>query len=325
MKAVKPGIIFAFCILFSLSARSQQVPNADFDSLCICAIDRVWQWVCSDVYSFQQDTAQGFTPNTLYTNSNSELHFAMGTVQLNYEDMDSTGNFSSVKLLTRSNLVFQDGSPFRAFIINGEHFYTDASGHIALNRCGTPFAFRPDSVAGWYKFEDSLSSINEFGKVQVLLKKFNTISNSIDTIGFAESSNELSPASQWARFSIPIQYVSSNIPDSMVVVFFSSSGSGKPTSLRLDKIQFIYSSVGMHEIAESSGKYIFPNPAHDFICFNSDIGKQSRFNIFDVMGNLVHSGIASNNIDIQSLPDGCYLLRVFDNELKELSFTFIKQ
>jgi hypothetical protein len=325
MRSVKLSIVIVFCLLFSLSARSQQVPNADFDSICICAIDRVWQWVCSDVYNFHQDTAQEFTPNTLYTNSNAELHFAMGTVQLNYDAMDSTGNFSSVKLFTRANLIFPDGSPFRAFIFNGEHFYTDAGGHIALNRCGTPFAFRPDSVSGWYKFEDTLSSINESGQVQVLLKKFNAISGSIDTIGFAESNTELSPASQWARFSIPIHYINSAIPDSVVVAFFSSSGSGNPTTLWLDKVQFIYSSLGENEIAGNPGIHIFPNPAHDLIGFNSAMDKQGRFSIYDILGKPVLSGVTSNQIDIHSLPQGCYLLRILDHEQKGLSFTFIKQ
>jgi hypothetical protein len=322
---LKRNIIIVICLLFSLHARSQQVPNAGFDSLCICAIDRVWQWVCSDVYNFDQDTALAFTPNTLYSNSNAELHFAMNTVQLNYEAIDSNGNFSSIKLFTRSNLIYPDGSPFRAFIINGEHFYTDASGHIALNRCGTPFAFRPDSVSGWYKFEDSLSSINESGKVQVFLKKFNTINNSIDTIGFAESSTELSPSSQWARFSIPIHYISSSIPDSVVVAFFSSSGSGKPTTLWLDKVQFIYSLIGIHEIAENSGFHVFPNPAHDFISFSPDNGKQISFCIYDIMGKPVRTGITSGEINIQCLPQGCYWLRVFNNETEGHSFTFIKQ
>jgi hypothetical protein len=318
-------ILFIFMAVVPITGKAQQIANGSFDSLCVCAIDRVWQWVTSDSYYISQDTAPPFLPNSFYDNSSSNIHFAMNTVQLNYDADDSLGYINSVKILTRPDLVFPNGDVFKGFIFNGEHFYTNANGYIDLKRCGTPFAFRPDSLSVWYKFEDTLSTSNESGKIKVLLKKFNTINNSIDTIGFAESISGLSSASQWTRFSIPIHYISSSIPDSVVVVFYSSSGNGRLTTLWLDDIQFTYTLSGTDEPERETMLSVFPNPANGFIFIQPRFEKPIRYEITDVSGRRVQRGFMENSIDIKSLDCGLYFLQVHTEEHQVISCKFIRQ
>jgi hypothetical protein len=323
MKMLKLFLILFFLMQWPLSGKSQNIDNASFDSLCVCAIDRVWQWVTSDTYFVSSDTAQPFLPNTLYTNASINLHFAINTVQLNYDNTDSSGYINSVKIFSRPDMVFQTGDIFRGFIINGEHFFTDNQGFIDLKRCGSAFAYRPDSISGSYKFEDSLSSVAEYGKAKVLLKKYNTVTHSADTIGYAESVFELSPASQWTQFKLPIHYISISTPDSIVVVFFSSSDSGQPASLWLDDIQFTYPTSGIAPPVNNYIGQLYPNPAGGLIHVPGGIAEQSRYIIVDVSGKILQSGTTGDGINIQRLHSGTYLLKIIEKSSQQ-TFSFIK-
>jgi hypothetical protein len=324
MKILKLKFIFCLILLLPSVGKSQQIANGSFDSLCVCALDRVYHWVTSDIHYLNQDTAQPFAPNAHFTTDNMELHIAMNTVQLNYDNADSLGFAHSVKILSRPGLNYLSGDIFRGFLINGDHFYTDDQGYIDLQRCGVAFPYRPDSISGIYKFEDSLSPSAEYGQAKVLLKKFNAATQSMDTIGYAESYHELSPASQWTRFSMPIHYISSSTPDSIVVAFFSSTSSGRPTTLWLDDVQFIYSSSGIGISEDNAQKIIFPNPSENLIYLADDIQMPCKYKIFNSSGTILQQGTFQNHINIQTLPKGCYILKIQQNGKLESSYKFIK-
>jgi hypothetical protein len=324
MKTSKLFLVLFLLIQWPLSGKSQNIDNADFDSLCVCAIDRVYHWVTSDVYFINQDTAHPFTPNTHFTNATMELHIAFNTVQLNYDNSDSLGFAHSVKIFSRPGLNYPSGDIFRGFIINGDHFFTDDQGFIDLKRCGSAFPYRPDSISGNYKFEDSLSSVAEYGKAKVLFKKYNTINHSADTIGYAESIFELSPSSQWKQFRLPIHYISSSTPDSIVVAFFSSSNSGRPTTLWLDDIHFIYPTSGTDISVDNSQKIIFPNPTDNLINIPSAFERPGKFEIYDLKGTLIREGTFQNSIDVQTLPKACYFLKILQNGKPGRNFKIIK-
>ena len=324
MKTSKLFLIFFFLIQLALSGKSQNIENADFDSLCVCAIDRVYHWVTSDVYSLNQDTAYPFTPNSLFTDATMELHIAFNSVLLNYDNSDSVGFAHSVKILSRPGLNYPSGDIFRGFIVNGDHFVTDNQGFIDFKRGGSAFAFRPDSISGKYKFEDSLSSVAEYGKAIVLLKKYNSINQSSDTIAYAESAFELSPSAQWKQFSIPIHYISSATPDSIVVVFFSSSNSGRPTTLCLDDLKFTYPATGIDISDDNSREIIFPNPTNRLIYVASETQKPGQYEIYDIGGALILKGTFENCIDISTLANACYILKIPQNGRPTQNFKFIK-
>jgi hypothetical protein len=317
-------IFLLIIIIFPSAGKSQNIENADFDSVCVCAIDRIYHWVTSDIYYMNKDTVLPFQPNQLYTQASMELHIAMNTVQLNYADTDSLGNVHSVKLFSRQGLFYPNGDIFKGFIFNGNHFYTDSLGNIDLKRCGSPFPYRPDSVKGTYKFEDSLSTANEYGKVKIFLKKLNTASNSIDTVGYAESHFELTTASDWSEFKLPITYFNNSVPDSVLVVFFSSSGEGNPTSLCLDDFKFTYPTSGIASSNETK-IVIYPNPAHNKIYISSSNNKSSYYKIFGITGILAGSGAVLDYIDLSAYIKGFYLLKIYQPDCNSATFKIIKQ
>lgn len=311
-------------ILLCSKAWAQQVENAHFDSLCVCAIDRVWDWVSSDTYYFDSDTAQAFAPDFLFSESNHDLHMAYNTVLLDYECVDTSGFVGAVALFSRNNLFYESGSNFKGFLFNGHHFYTNDLGEIDWPRCGTPFTYRPDSVSVVYKFEDSLSYSQEYGKMKVLLKKFNTNTNQTDTIGFAESTTELASTMQWKKVSFPIQYLSSLTPDSVLLVFYSSSNSGKPTTLYLDQVEFQYSSSDVSGLEKMEAIQAFPNPVKNIIYFKGIKGK-AAYQVYNISGQLLESGTLHQQLSIACMPQGVYFLKIkapdsIDTNIKILKY-----
>jgi hypothetical protein len=65
MQRLIPAIVaFYFLIPMGLSSGiAQNIPNADFDSIYIGGIDRVYHWVTSDAVYFSNDTVVPFPPS----------------------------------------------------------------------------------------------------------------------------------------------------------------------------------------------------------------------------------------------------------------------
>jgi hypothetical protein len=172
--------------------------------------------------------------------------------------------------------------------------------------------------------EDSLSAIHEYGKIKVLLKKFNTNTNQTDTIGFAESTTELASTLQWKKVSLPVQYLSSLTPDSVLIVFYSSSNSGKPTTLWLDQVEFQYSGASVTESEKANAIQAFPNPTKDIVYFNGMEGN-AMYQLFSPAGQLLESGNLQNQLSIAGMPQGIYFLKIelqgrIDTNIKILKY-----
>jgi surface protein len=76
------------------------------------------------------------------------------------------------------------------------------------------------------------------------------------------------------------------------------------------------------EALENTLVTIYPNPTTDFLSIN---GNQNpvNINIYNVLGKEVLSAIASNKVNVKSLPNGVYVIRIKDG-LKEVIKKFIK-
>ncbi|MCF8373840.1 MAG: T9SS type A sorting domain-containing protein [Bacteroidales bacterium] len=295
-------------LFLPMKAYSQNIENANFDSLCICAIDRIWDWVSSDTYYFINDTAQPHTPNTFYGGGMMDVHMVFNTAAINYDD-DSIHAMNSVKIFTRPDLVYPDGEKFRGFLANGNHFYTDNNGWMDFRKGGSPFPYRPYSMKGMYKFEDSLSMIDEYGKAIVLLKKYDSLTNTIDTVGYAESTIELNPTMVWSPFELIIDYYNSAIPDSVVVIFASSSMGSDPTTLWVDDISFEYVTK-IEESPRNDEISIFPNPCSDILFISNGENENLSYRISSIDGTLIKNGLLSNRISLANFQSGIYVLTI---------------
>lgn len=294
------------CPFTFLSA--QQIPNSDFDSLCVCAIDRIWEWVTPEGFQVVQDTARPLELNMRYGPPNYELHMAFTKVQVNYGETD-TNHLSSVRINNAGGIVRPDGSPFVSFLTNGLLLVTDSTGFPDFRQGGSPFAFRPASFTGYYKFQDSLSAVDDYGRVDVLLRKRNAITGEIDTIGFASSTTELGPTATWKSFDIPITYYSQGLPDTAVVVFYAAVDGSAPTTLWLDDLLFSYSSTPLEDGIMDSKIDVYPNPTSHVLKFDH-YPVNSRYELYTVEGRLIKEGQVEQEVNLEEIPNGFYLVKI---------------
>lgn len=302
---------------------AQQLPNSDFDSLCVCAIDRIWDWVTPEGFQVVQDTARPLEPNKRYGPPDFDLHMAFTKVQINYGEMD-TNHLTSVRIHDQGGIVRPDGSPFVSFLTNGRIMVTDSTGFPDFSQGGSPFPFRPAAFTGSYKFQDSLSAIDDYGRVEVLLRKRNATTAELDTIGFASSIIDLGPASEWQAFEIPITYLSQDLPDTAVVVFYGAVHAAAPTTLWLDDLLFSYSSTSTEEGLIDPGISMYPNPTSGHLIFDH-FPIAAKYELFTLQGKLVQAGQLETEVNVEGLPNGIYLIKIEGEEGIKQTFRIEKR
>jgi len=180
------------------------------------------------------------------------------------------------------------------------------------NLQGYAFAFRPDSLIGWYMFQ---SSITDSFSIRVTLSKWNAATNARETVGDARFENNL-VVGNYTRFSIPLQYLNTNMPDSALVQigFLRAPGSPKKlgASITVDDLSFVNipTSSGIAASYSNQSFSIFPNPATQQIEIKTATPVQS-IEISNLMGQvLIHSDV--KNVAITNLSSGLYLVKVLD-------------
>ncbi|TVR36856.1 MAG: hypothetical protein EA392_14100 [Cryomorphaceae bacterium] len=181
---------------------------------------------------------------------------------------------------------------------------------------GLPFNLRPESISGWYQY--SPANVDT-GQVGVVLTRWNALENKRDTIGMG-GHFATEAAISFTFFDGPIEYMSDDTPDTMMVVLVSSSThspqNGSVFILDDLALNFTATSVPLQDIIEAK---TYPNPTRDFL--NYDVRGSAQVLIYATSGSLAKKLplVADKGmIDLSDLQKGSYLLH-FLNERGKLN------
>jgi hypothetical protein len=297
-KKMKSLYLFLLVLSFPLLLSSQTIPNASFDSVYFGGIDRIFDWVTSDNFLFNTnitgDTVYALEPNTLYGGIHwSEMLYG---VHFAFTPYSSVG----VRLNGQPERYKISGEPFETFIFNGTHFTTDEEGYPDFSTGGTPFPYRPTALKGYYRLVDSLSAIENFGKCVVLLKKYNPSSGTSDTIAHTLSTLDLNPTFDWKPFEIPLNYYSSETPDTILIAFFAGFNHGEPTVFEIDEISFDFTSA-VQEVGEEKGPILYPNPNSGILYLETGDRNYKSYRILDQQGRVLKSSSFENPLSLPGI------------------------
>ncbi len=183
-----------FTILASLclGGFTQDIPNNDFEN-----------WT-------------GNNPDEWDT-SNKEI---MGTQFTAVEPLDTdvySGDFAAGLTTVTENITYYGEFPLAGVITLGD-IIIDEIQMSATIEGGIPFTDRPDLLKGYYK---TSPGVNDSASIMIGLSKWNTSTLERDTIGegyiyFTEEVNT------WTEFEVPIEWTSTEDPDSMNIIVSSS-------------------------------------------------------------------------------------------------------
>jgi len=181
---------------------------------------------------------------------------------------------------------------------------------------GTPISSKPDKLIGYYKFDNNDPA--DSGYAVVILKKYNTTLNKVDTVGMGDF---LFPEKlTYTKFEIDINdMMPTTIPDSIVIAFYSTDPN-KPKAPNFPTTGLIVDSLGLwfapnsvadaeHTIAEPQ---VYPNPTHHILTIDWEGNEAYEMSIYNVLGQPVQviNAIGKSSIDVSELPKGQYFIRI---------------
>lgn len=278
MKKLVPVILLA---LFSINTKSQSIPNPGFED-----------WTAGPGY----DDPNGWgTINSLVASI-----LPNGTAIKTTNSNEVHGGLTALKLLTKNISQYVAPGICATGTIN-----TDGtiSGGIAYNQ-------RPISLSGWFMY----TPVNgDTASVEVTLSKWNgtqreTIGHTI--IEFTQTN------SSYEEFVDSIEYISTENPDTAVLVLISSAGANgfEGSTLFLDDLAFDFDNTGIEDHINKVKVGLGPNPAENTIHI-INLKTEATLTIFDVTGRKVETyqvNEVKQDVNVTNLINGTYFYRIFD-------------
>jgi hypothetical protein len=284
---MKKLILFCFLIINIQSIHAQNIPNADFSDIYIGAIDRLRDWGNSEGCQWGMPFGVMYYVGFDYTSP--EYYITLRT------KTDTSGNITPSFLFCSSIQFNYNAGCDEDFIYIGQ-----------------PFPHRPNKMLGGYRFRNDSLLANDFGTCTVILKKFNTVTQQADTIGYGFVQLTPTPADTLEEFSVDIQYLSNQTPDSIVVIFYSTGPNMSGGVLSVDDLYFDFSS-STQSILDHQHFSVFPNPASDYLQIQSPYDdSEAQITIYTIHGQIVRNTHFKNEVsyNIKDLANGIYLVKI---------------
>ncbi|HBF87071.1 MAG TPA: hypothetical protein DDX39_00405 [Bacteroidales bacterium] len=285
-------LVFIIILIFSSNFVVAQDFNLDFEN-----------WT---------NTGQFYNPSE-WDSSNET--FMIGTfVPVTKESSAYNGTYA-VEL--KSTFISQVGSTLIGVITLGD-FEVNTYTQKAKVSGGKPYTKRPSKLTGYYKY--SPNTTDSCG-ILIDLFKYNSSTSDRDTIGSGIlTSGEVL---DWTYFEVPINYVSSENPDSFNIIALSSDTSDiKPEStLWLDKLTlFEESAIDENDLQNSL--LVYPNPTNGElnIKFKNNLFEDITIQLIDIFGKVLFCDYITRNqyfqknISLQKYSAGLYFISLKSKE-----------
>jgi hypothetical protein len=184
-------------------------------------------------------------------------------------------------------------------------------------RGGIPCTERPTSLEGYYKFSPVQ---NDRGYIGCILFKYNTVTNQQDTVGRGVFKPN-SAVGAYTFFTVDIEYLTAETPDTMNIIVTSSYKFGSPkvgTLLFVDDLKVNYDDASISKLNEVDFS-ISPNPSSGIFTVSNASGKELKYEVYDVSGKLLFTKNSSQfeeALQLTDYPKGIYMLKLeVDNQV----------
>lgn len=290
---MKNIILLIFLTIFGSLAYAQQIPNNKFDN-----------WVTVGSY---EEPDNWDTPN-------AELSI-LGQATVSKSTDAYAGNFSA-KLETK-NVVLTDAPgliTLADFSVNIATLEFEIKGGLALKE-------NVSKLTGMYKYSGANND-----SASVIIYNYKNTDGAIDTIGVGIKS--LGDTGEWTAFTVDMEQISTNIPDTFNVIIVSSGLNFQAGSVLLVDSLVIETNTGIISLdREKEDISIFPNPATELINLEMKTTSKNRsVFLFNMNGMMVKEVPFNENriaIGVNDLLPGYYTFRVLEGKVNVTYGSFI--
>lgn len=287
MKIIKYIIPLLLAVICNIQLSSQNLPNYGFE-----------EW--------ESDEPVG------WGSSNFSVISVISFETVTKETTDPYSGNSCIKLETIEKNASGDDVKIAGLITLGT-FDVNIATREAIVSGGVPMANKPNIFSGYYKYSPvGIDSCI----MSIFLTRYIVAEKRRDTIGIGVFTS--GEQSTWKKFEAPINYTSSEAPDTMNIIIISSDTSifEPGSTLFLDNL---YTDVplGISKEVINHNLTLYPNPAESYFYINSDIEKSYNISLVNSIGNtVVHipDYVSGNKIDLSGLHSGIYFVRTANNK-----------
>ena len=206
--------------------------------------------------------------------------------------------------------------------------------NFPIKNGGTPFVHTPEFINGFYLYDTTNTiSENDSAMVEIVLKKYNLITESIDTVGYGEIHLPATNMSQsFKPFQIAIENKLPGVTPDSIVVLLRSALNGCCNGLENNECLYFYVdeleaslSAGISVPLNEQKVHFWPNPVENEISIILTHHKTGLISIIDLSGKIWISEVPYpiNKLDISHLPKGPYLIMI-DSDGETYTKKFIK-
>ncbi|PJJ48088.1 T9SS type A sorting domain-containing protein [Hymenobacter chitinivorans] len=183
---------------------------------------------------------------------------------------------------------------------------------------GVPFTARPANMQFYYKLTGAAAA-TEMAAAQVVLTRW----NGSESVIIAAGGTDLAPAANYTLQTIPLDYESSAAPDS-IRILFASSTQDAPTvgsALLIDDVVMTGTALATVNAARNAAITVSPNPSNTGL-FTLSTSRdaswtRSAYTVTDIAGRVVLRGAAApvnasgqRTVDLRGQRAGLYTLRL---------------
>jgi len=273
-------------------------------------------FVCFGLGVKAQITNNGFETLTTTSTDTVPAHWFMG----DFGSVVSTNAHSGAYAMSVWNWYYY--AP--GYAVNGEAdlFGAPFSGTPYLYG-GEPISFKPTGLAGFYLYDTTTNGGDlDSAMIQIVLSRYNSTSGEREAVGFGEK--RLPVAANYTAFSIPVNYTSALMPDTVVVAVLSSmngmcnvSSSGTCLYLTVDDLALETTSGLVDFNRKNETAKVYPNPAQDKLTIDVAYASEkiSQCVMTDIGGNVILQQEMLQNkttIPVAELAPGLYFYQLKD-------------
>lgn len=257
-------------------------------------------------------------------NTINQSVFGTNFICVTREQTNPQSGTSCAKIQTVTETIFLVGPVTMPGILSLGEITLDILNQTGTVTGGVPIDTRPNMLNGWFRF---LPSAGDSCIMGIGLSRWNgtgrdTLAYAYKTIGGQHTA--------WEQFSLPIEYLMWEMPDTMNIMFFSSNLlTGSPvtgSTLWVDDLSLEYGPVSANAIGIKKEPTLrFSDDSRSMVLVNAD--NTAEASVFSLNGSCVltinpESGQSEIRMDISSLRSGIYIARIINDDGSSTSLKF---
>lgn len=282
-------LLLAISLLYCVNSFAQQIPNNSFEN---------WTGIEPESWATSNQEFFGIKFNSV-TKDQIDPQQGSNSAKLTVIKIDIplVGSYSLPGVLTLGKLNIDPIT--QTFSLTG----------------GTPFAGRPLKLTGYYKYQPVNNDRCVFG-----MGLFKWTNGQQDTLGYGGIYTTIT-TNTWTKFEVPIDYLSSDTPDTMNIVILNSDpfdgANHTGTILWVDNLSVEYGTLGIEGIAFAKNINIYAEHNARQLVLSSSFAQQENLDIrlFNMAGMEARQWKRSmqqstEHLDVNNLPTGTYVIRI---------------